>query len=108
MKMKFEGYSDDTFGAYWEGGDVDNDDGAQGSLRILRVDAGDHRLLVTGQYSPHSVAGTWMIGLAMVDEHDALPPWSMAWRFSGYTPQLFLDVPEDFRVTLVHPAPEDD
>ena len=103
MKVTFEGYSDDTFGAYWRTGDVDHDDSAAGTTRVMLVKAEGGELLVTGVYAPGSVAATWAVGIAPADEDAPIPDWPMAWEFSGYTAKLILDLPEDFEITLKNP-----
>jgi hypothetical protein len=104
--LKFEGYSDDTFGCYWDGGDVDHDDCANSTMRIIMVKAGDERMLVTGTYAPHGIAGTWVVGIAGADEDEPMPSWPMRWSFKGYSTILEMDVPDGFEVTLVYPEPE--
>jgi hypothetical protein len=105
--VKFEGHSDDTFGAYWKGGDVDHDDCANMSMRVMHVKAGEDQMLVTGIYAPASAA-TWVIGIAPADEDQTIPPWPMRWSFSGYSAILELDLPEGFEITLILPKKEDD
>ena len=108
MNVKFEGYSDDTFGAYWKGGDVDHDDCANGTMRIMMVKAGDQRMLVTGIYAPHNVSGTWAIGIAPAEEDETIPDWPMTWSFQRYTTVLEVELPEGFEITLVHPQRDED
>lgn len=106
--IKFEGSSDDTFGAYWKGGDVDHDDCAKGSMRIIKVESGDQRLLVAGIFAPLDVSGCWAVGILQVEEDDKLPDWPMRWSFANYSPVLEIDTPDDTAVTLVHPERDDD
>lgn len=80
-KLRFEGYSDDTFGEYGlTGDDVDN----CASMNPIQcvVDCGEFgRLMVIGQYSKLSCDnGCWMIGVSKVDEYDDFPDWYMQFR----------------------------
>jgi len=102
--VKFEGYSDDTFGAYWKGGDVDHDDYASGSIRVMRVRAGGEEMFVTGIYAPGNLAATWAIGIAPIEDYQVMPSWPMTWRFERYSAVLELELPEGFEITLVCPA----
>lgn len=103
MKLKFEGYSDDTFGEYGvTGEDVDN----CGSMEPIQcvVDAGVYgRLMVIGQYSKASCNnGCWMIGISKVEEDDELPDWNIS-LLQGeveYSPLLELELPDEAAVTL--------
>lgn len=104
MRILFEGHSDDTFGAYWEGGDVDHDDCAEGSVRTLLVEAGGQRMAVTGVYG---LGCCWSVGIAPVDDDDPMPDWLMVWGFYRYSTRLVIEVPDDFTVRLVHPEKGD-
>lgn len=101
--LKFEGYSDDTFGCYWKGGDVDDDDCANLSVRTIYVKAGEQRMAVTGVYGQ---ACMWSVGIAPIEDDNAMPDWPMRWSFSGYSTVLEIDVPDKFEVTLAQPKPE--
>lgn len=103
MTLKFEGASDDTFGCYWKGGDVDDDDCANMSVRTMYVKAGDQRMAVTGVYGQ---ACMWSIGIGPIEDDEPMPDWPMRWAFSHYTPILEIDVPDGFEVTLAQPKPE--
>jgi len=105
MKIKFEGHSDDTFGAYWKGGDVDHDDCANGTVRTIVVKAGDQRMAVTGVYGQGCM---WSVGIAPIEDDEPMPDWPMTWSFSGYSTVLEVEVPDGFEVTLVQPLPEKD
>lgn len=70
-RLKFHGYSDDTFGEYGETGqDLDN----YGSLEPVQcvIDCGEQgRLMVIGRYSKASLDnGCWMVGVSKVEEYD--------------------------------------
>ena len=104
MKLKFEGYSDDTFGEYGvTGEDVDN----CGSMEPIQcvVNAGTHgRLMVIGQYSKVSCNnGCWMIGISKVEEEDVLPDWNISLLKGDmeYSPVLELEIPDNINVTLI-------
>lgn len=96
-KLRFEGYSDDTFGEYGlTGDDVDN----CASLEPIQcvVDCGEFgRLMVIGQYSKASCNnGCWMIGVSKVDEYDDFPDWNMRLMENtevGYSVALEIDIP---------------
>ena len=103
MKLKFEGYSDDTFGEYGvTGEDVDN----CGNMEPIQcvVDAGTHgRLMVIGQYSKVSCNnGCWMIGISKVEEKDVFPDWnvSLLQGEAEYSPLLEFELPDEAEVTL--------
>lgn len=103
MKLKFEGYSDDTFGEYGvTGEDVDNC-GSMDPIQCV-VDAGIHgKLMVIGQYSKASCSnGCWMIGISKVEEEDVLPDWkiSLLQGDMEYSPALELEIQDEVEVTL--------
>jgi hypothetical protein len=116
-KLVFVGHSDDTFGCYGPGIDVDHDDCANGSLRALKVTSGDVGLVVTGQYCPPNMSksssvDSWVVGIAKIalddddDEYMPLPDWPM--RFVNgdpdYSPALEIDAPDDVQVKLIIPT----
>lgn len=96
--LKFEGYSDDTFGEYGvTNQDVDNC-GTMEPIQCI-VDCGERgRLMVIGQYSKASCNnGCWMIGVSKVDEYDEFPEWNMHLMQSGeseYSTMLAIELPE--------------
>ena len=69
--LKFEGYSDDTFGEYAHTSD-DFDNCASGSPIVYKVSANNESLLVVGQHCPDTATG-WMIGIARADEDNDKP-----------------------------------
>lgn len=103
MKLKFEGYSDDTFGEY---GVTKEDIDTCGIMEPIQcvVDAGIHRrLMVIGQYSKASCGnGCWMIGISKVEEDDELPDWNISFLQGGmeHSPVLELEIPDNINVTL--------
>lgn len=74
--LRFEGYSDDTFGEYAHTND-DYDNCGSGKPITWRVEApnGDG-LLVHGQYCPGDATG-WLVGVAPMDPDDdkPIPDW---------------------------------
>ncbi len=106
--VKFEGYSDDTFGCYWKkadgrSDDVDDDDCAQLTVRTMHVKAGDKRMAVTGVYGQECM---WSVGIAPIEDDEPMPDWPMRWRFEGYSTVLEIDLPDGFEITLAQPKPE--
>jgi hypothetical protein len=102
--LRFEGYSDDTFGEYGITNE-DHDNCASGKRIVFKVwSPGENDgLFVVGQYCPGPLTG-WMVGVGRLNEDDdcPLPPWSM---FIGraerpYTPTLIIEAPDD--VTVEH------
>ena len=99
--LKFEGYSDDTFGEYGvTNEDVDN----CASLNPIQclIEAEGEKLLVVGQYAKGHINGScWVIGVSRVDEGTPLPNWPIR-LVNGecpYSPTLEIDVPSDFALT---------
>lgn len=93
--LRFEGYSDDTFGEYAvTGEDVDNF--ASGRPVQCIVDCGEHgRLMVVGQYYR---GGCWLVGAGKVDEDDPWPDWKITLKNSEETPYsacLEVELPTD-------------
>jgi hypothetical protein len=100
-RLRFEGYSDDTFGEYGHTNeDVDNC--ASGKPIEFLVTAGDESLVVVGQYAPGN-AGGWLVGVAPYDPEgvDApVPPWPMRFERGDapYSPALVIEAPEGVKV----------
>lgn len=95
--LRFEGYSDDTFGEYGLTGD-DVDNCASGTPIQCVVDCGEFgRLMVIGQYSKASCDnGCWAVGVSKVDEFDDFPDWDMRLREGAetkYSTALEIDLP---------------
>lgn len=96
--LKFEGYSDDTFGEYSvTNQDVDN----CATMEPIQcvIDCGVHgRLMVIGQYSKASCNnGCWMVGISKVDEYDVFPEWPIEIMQSGeseYSTMVAITIPE--------------
>ena len=93
--LRFEGFSDDTFGEYAHTND-DYDNCASGKPIVWLVQAGSEKLLVSGQYAPGSATG-WLIGVAPHDDDDnPLPQWPMRLERGDrpYSPALVIEAPE--------------
>jgi hypothetical protein len=100
--LRFEGYSDDTFGEY-AAFRVDDDDCATGTMRMFRVASGTDELVVCGQYAARGTPGMWMIGVQVVDDDKPLPAWRIWFERSGqaYSPALCIEAPDDVTLTLL-------
>lgn len=98
-RIEFRGHSDDTFIF----GHDSHDDAGQGTVRTVIVEAGGERMAVTGVYG---MGCMWSIGIAPVDDDEPMPHWPMTWGFRGYSAVVWLTVPDDATVTLVHPEPD--
>lgn len=105
--LRFEGYSDDTFGEVTTRDDVDN--AASGNPIMFRVQSPStlDSLLVFGQYCPGPATG-WVIGVGGVAGDVHLPLWPMRFDRSErpYSPALLIDVPDD--ATVTHATENDD
>jgi NADPH-dependent ferric siderophore reductase len=107
--LRFEGFSDDTFGELTTRTDYDNC--ADGTPIIFLVAVpGGMSCAVYGMYCPDGATG-WMIGVARHDEDDdtAMPAWPMRIEHSEreYSPRLVMEVPDEATVTLLRPEPEE-
>lgn len=111
--LKFEGYSDDTFG---ECGvtveDIDNcgsgkliqcliediDNCGSGKPIQCLISAGSESLLIIGQYSVSHLSGCWTIGISMEAEGKAIPNWNIRFKTGDipYSPVVEIDVPDNF------------
>lgn len=102
--LRFEGYSDDTFGEYGLTGDNVDNCGNMNPIQCI-VDCGEQgRLMVIGQYSRASCSnGCWMVGVSKVEEYDDFPNWNMRLIEAvetKYSTALEIDLPEgDFNLT---------
>lgn len=111
--LRFEGYSDDTFGEYGVTNE-DHDNCANGTAHAFIVTAGGESLVVVGDYARKGTPGCWTIGVQRVDiDGDGgggpVPAWPMRFRASHrpYSPALEIDVPDDVTVTLYRRRGED-
>lgn len=101
-ELRFEGYSDDTFGEYAHTKD-DFDNCASGDPIEYLVTAPDgSALLVVGQYAAGNASG-WIIGVAPHDpsgDDKPMPDWPM--RFARgdrpYSPALLIEAPDGVNV----------
>jgi hypothetical protein len=112
MKLRFEGFSDDTFGESATG--IDHDNCANGKPIVFRVTAGNNGLFVFGVYDcvrhifPDSLPACWMIGIQQIDEDVPIPDWNIGFenstsnRYScGHSPVLLIDAPDDVKIEYV-------
>jgi hypothetical protein len=109
VQLRFEGYSDDTFGEYLLTGD-DFDNCASGAPIRWRVTHPDvlGGVIVVGQYAPGDASG-WLIGVVPFSpgrDDVPLPAWPM-WFERGefaYSPALYIEAPEGVEVTCLERA----
>lgn len=98
--LRFEGYSDDTFGEYGET-QKDYDNCASGKPIEFCVLSGGESLAVIGQYGV--VRGNWLIGISPTGDDEPMPDWLM-WYEHGerpYSPCLCIQVGDDFTLDCV-------
>lgn len=97
--LRFEGYSDDTFGEY-EHTHTDYDNCASGKPIQCLVEAGGQKMYVIGQYA-HPTDGCWTIGITPYNEDTPIPDWDirMCGIDCGYSPMLEMTVPDDVKLT---------
>ena len=96
--LKFWGASDDLFeitgSLSGEPAEIDERD-------VVRVfDKQGNGLQVVANYID---PGVWAIGLAPLDEEQAMPPWPMTWRLEPsrqYSAELTLEAPDDAVMAL--------
>ena len=104
--LRFEGYSDDTFGEVAHTKD-DFDNCASGKPIEYLVRLSDAGVVVTGQHCPGN-SGSWMIGVANYDpkcEDRAMPRWPMRiepqdYR-TGFNPSLVIEAPDGVEVVCL-------
>lgn len=106
--LRFEGYSDDTFGEVLHTKD-DYDNGASGRpIEYLVSDpATGLGIVVTGQHCP-GASGSWMIGVANHDPDYSdrdFPRWPMRLEAqnyrNGFQPALVIEAPEVVTLTCL-------
>lgn len=97
--LRFEGYSDDTFGEYAHTND-DYDNCASGEPIEYQVfdPVKEIGIVVIGQHCPGSAMG-WMIGVAVcqppsTDDETCVPDWPMQFEPNGYENRLVIEAPE--------------
>jgi hypothetical protein len=110
--LRFEGYSDDTFGEYAYTND-DYDNCASGKPIEYHVfdPAEEIGVVVTGQYCPGNSTG-WMIGVAVwhppgTDEEACVLGWPMRFEPNGYRNSLVIEAPECVRLRCLTREPYD-
>jgi hypothetical protein len=105
--LRFEGYSDDTFGEVAVS-HVDYDNCASGKPIVLKVwsKSANDGLFVVGQYCPGPLTG-WMIGIGRLNDDDdfCLPSWPMRFGKADrpYSPAFLIDAPDDVTVEVHQP-----
>lgn len=105
VTLRFEGYSDDTFGEY---GQTNIDYSASGKPIEFLVRQGDEAVVVVGQYCPGNCGG-WLVGVASYDPEGndvPLPSWPMR-LVPGerpYTSALEVDVGPQWRLDCLTEA----
>ncbi len=104
VTLRFEGYSDDTFGEYAHTNE-DYDNCASGKPIEYLVRCGDEGIVVVGQYAPGKCGG-WLIGVASWDpdyNDRPIPPWPIRLEPGErpYTPALFVTVPAGFELSCL-------
>jgi len=111
-QLRFEGFSDDTFGDSTTG--MDHDNCANGRPIVFRATSGNYGLFVFGTYDcqrhifPDSLPGCWMIGIQQINEDVPIPDWNIRFENStrnrsgcGYSPILTIDAPDDVKIEYV-------
>lgn len=115
ITLRFEGYSDDTFGEVEHFKD-DYDNCASGKpIEYLVEDkANDCGIVVTGQHCPGN-SGSWLIGVANHDPNHAdcdFPRWPMRiepqkYR-KGFQPSLVIEAPDEVSIRCLQRAEEEE
>jgi hypothetical protein len=106
-QLKFEGYSDDTFGEVAHFRD-DYDCCASGALIAYEVLFGDIGIIVTGQYGgakwPKEMPAVWTVGIAPIKEDARLPDWPIQYCLgeSGYSAALIIDAPDGVTIRCLN------
>ena len=98
--LRFEGYSDDTFGEYNTFSE-DDDDCASCSIRVYEVVSKEGVLRVCGQYANKDTPGCWMIGV-QADDNYPVPAWPIRIEKgeNPYSPALIVEAPDDAELRL--------
>jgi hypothetical protein len=97
--LRFEGYSDDTFGEYAHtNDDYDNCSSGESIEYLVQDPATGLGVVVTGQYCPGRSTG-WMIGVANYKPDDfdaAMPDWPIRFEPNGHRqePTLVIEAPD--------------
>ena len=94
--LRFQGFSDDTFGEYNETND-DVDNCADGTPIQCVIESTEGKLVVVGHYELHPTDGCWTIGISNYDEETPIPNWNirMGQAPRPYSPSIEIDVPDD-------------
>ena len=87
--LRFEGYSDDTFGEYAHtNDDYDNWDNGEPIEFLVKDPLTDSALIVTGQHCPGNSFG-WLIGVSNGNINMPFPSWPM--KFQPQEEPFFAD-----------------
>lgn len=115
ITLRFEGYSDDTFGevAHFKD-DFDNCASGKPIEYLVHSEAAGCGLIVTGQHCPGN-SGSWLIGVSNFDpnfEDVAMPRWPVriepqAYR-NGFNPSLLIDAPDDVTIRCLQITEDED
>jgi hypothetical protein len=114
ITLRFEGYSDDTFGEVAHFKD-DYDNCASGKpIEYLVEDRATGRgIVVTGQHCPGN-SGSWLIGVANHDPDYAdvdFPRWPMRIEAqdyrNGFQPSLVIEAPATVTIRCLQREPEE-
>ena len=115
LKLRFEGFSDDTFGEFAHFKDsYDNRASGKPIEYLVAHRESGMGLIVTGQFCPgHS--GSWLIGVANWDPDSAdtdFPRWPMRiepqnYR-NGFNPSLVIEAPEGVTLTCLQRKDSDE
>lgn len=106
--LRFEGYSDDTFGEVLHTkDDFDNCASGKPIEYLVKDPATGLGIVVTGQHCPGN-SGSWMIGVANFDTEasdEDFPRWPMRiepqnYR-NGFNPALIVEAPDGVTVTCL-------
>jgi len=101
--LRFEGFSDDTFGETTRGPEHDNCASMKPIIFKVWSESAKDGLFVTGQYCPGPSTG-WMIGISRLSDDDSrpIPNWPMRFEHGEkpYSPSLVIEAPDDAIITL--------
>lgn len=113
--LRFEGYSDDTFGEVdFFKDDYDNCASGKPIEYLVSDPTSGAALVVTGQHCPGN-SGSWLIGVANYDpdgEDKDFPRWPMRiepqkYR-NGFQPSLVIDAPDNVTIRCLQRRDDDE
>lgn len=101
MKLKFYGHSDDLFEAEINGEPVAEID-CYRAVAAYKVADDSGALIVAGIYSPGDMrTGTWLVGVAPLDEDVPLPSWPIEVGSDRYTTTLTIEAPDTANILIL-------